>query len=131
MTLRWFAAPALALFLVSSAAAGEEALMHCFAFTEIEDASDADWEAFRKATDELPSKIEGLEKVWHGELRRPLRVFNRGSEEPLVRQHGVCMEMRNEAALEAYAEHPAHEEWVTAYEKVRQPGTTTFDILGQ
>ena len=41
------------------------------------------------------------------------------------------MEMTDEAALERYAAHPAHDAWVKTYEKVRVPGTTTFDILGQ
>ena len=40
--------------------AGEKKLMHCFAFTEIDDASkEADWDAFFEATDELPDKIDG------------------------------------------------------------------------
>ena len=105
--------------------------MHCFAFTEIEEATESDWKAFLKSTDELPGKIEGLSKVWVGKLRRPLTQFGRNQSEPRMRQWGVCMEMTDLAALETYADHPAHTEWVKAYEKVRVPGTTTFDILGQ
>ena len=41
------------------------------------------------------------------------------------------MELADEAALETYAGHPAHDAWVKIYEKVRVAGTTTFDILGQ
>ena len=115
----------------SNAAAGEKKLMHCFAFTEIESATDADWAAFMKATNELPDKIDGLEKVWVGKLRRPLRQYGRNQDEPRVRQSGVCMEMADEAALEVYATHPAHSEWVKVYEKVRVAGTTTFDIIGR
>jgi hypothetical protein len=48
-----------------------------------------------------------------------------------VRKFGVCMEMDDEAALKVYADHAAHKEWEEAYSKVRQPGTTTYDILGQ
>jgi hypothetical protein len=116
---------------VSSAFAGEKKLMHCFAFTEIPSASEAEWNAFFKATDELPGKIDGLHRVWYGKLRRPLRQFGRNQDEPTVRQWGVCMEMEDEAALDRYAEHDAHSAWVEVYSKVRQPGTTTFDILGQ
>ena len=115
----------------TSADAGEKTLMHCFAFTEIEGASEADWEAFLTATDELPSKIDGLSKVWVGKLRRPLRQYGRNQAEPNERQWGVCMEMTDEDALAVYARHEAHTEWVRVYEKVRVPGTTTFDILGQ
>ena len=39
--------------------AGEKKLMHCFAFSPIESATDADWQAFFKATDAIPSKIPG------------------------------------------------------------------------
>ncbi len=111
--------------------AGEKGLMHCFAFTEIEGASEDSWDAFVKATNELPSKIEGLNKVWLGKLRRPLRQYGRNKDEPMLRQWGVCMEMTDEAALEVYATHEAHTAWVGVYEKVRVPGTTTFDIIGQ
>ena len=125
-----------ALLLTGMAAAGEKKLMHCFAFTPVEDASEADWEAFFQATDELPGKIEGFNKVWYGKLRRPLRLYYKiGGEEPeyeqRVRQWAVCMEMEDIAALEKYAGHPAHRAWEEVYFKVRQRGTTTFDILGQ
>lgn len=122
---------AVLALLPAGASAGEKALMHCFAFTEIEGASEADWKGFLSATDELPGKIEGLSKVWVGKLRRPLRQFGRNQDEPRLRQWGVCMELADEAALAVYAEHPAHTEWVKAYEKVRVAGTTTIDILGQ
>lgn len=113
------------------ATAGEKALMHCFAFTEIEEATEDDWKAFLTATNELPSKIDGLGKVWVGKLRRPLRQYGRNKDEPMLRQWGVCMEMTDEEALSVYADHKAHTAWVKVYEKVRVPGTTTFDILGQ
>ena len=110
--------------------AGEKKLMHCFAFTPVDDATDADWEAFQKATDELPSKIDGLNKVWLGKLRRTLTIYSKTGEAK-ERKNGVCMEMDDEAALETYADHVAHREWEKAYFKVRQRGTSTYDILGQ
>ena len=114
-----------ALAFAGVASAGEKKLMHCFAFTPIETATEGDWQAFYKATDALPGKIPGLTKVWSGKLRRPL---NAGGPQ---RTHGVCMEMASEETLKTYASHPEHKTWVSAYEKVRQPGTTTFDIIGQ
>ena len=135
------------LMAAGTLSAGEKKLMHCFAFTPIESASQADWQAFYQATYELPGKIPGLTKVWYGKLRRGLPIFNvdrearkklasgeekvTGEVTQTVRQYGVCMEMDNEAALQTYAEHPAHKAWVDVYSKVRQPGTTTYDILGQ
>lgn len=127
---QWALLAAALTVLSGPAAAGEKALMHCFAFTEIDGASDDDWKAFFKATDELPDKIDGLNKVWYGKLRRPLSQYNRDGKQS-VRQWGVCMEMKDQAALTAYGEHDAHADWVKAYEKVRVAGTTTYDILGQ
>lgn len=126
---RWVLTAAAAT-VFTAASAGEQKLMHCFAFTEIEGASEDDWKAFFKATDELPGKIEGLNKVWYGKLRRPLPQYNRDAKQS-VRQWGVCMELDDEKALRAYDEHDAHADWVKVYEKVRVAGTTTFDILGQ
>ncbi|MDA1312267.1 MAG: Dabb family protein [Acidobacteria bacterium] len=121
-----------ALFLSSgnSLKAGEKKLMHCFYFTEIAEATDADWEAFKKATAELPDKIPGLNKVWLGKLRRPFNAFN-SSGDKSVRQSGVCMELDDQDALGVYSDHPAHAEWLALYEKVRVRGTTTIDILGE
>jgi hypothetical protein len=126
-----FAVCAIGCILLSGTAlAGEKKLMHCFAFTVIDEATDADWKAFAAATDALPGKIPGLTKVWHGKLARPLTIYNAKGEKSL-RQHGVCMEMENQAALAKYASNPAHAEWMAVYEKVRKAGTTTYDILGE
>jgi antibiotic biosynthesis monooxygenase (ABM) superfamily enzyme len=113
-----------AVFLSAGAmSAADKALMHCFAFTAIEGATAADWDAFYKATDELPAQIPGLTHVWAGKLRRPLHAGN------AVREYGACMEFEDEAALAAYADSAAHKSWMEAYGKVRVPGTTTFDIM--
>ena len=113
------------LLLAGTAMAGEKKLMHCFAFTAVEGATPADWDAFYKATDELPKKIKGISHVWYGKLQRPLRAGT------AVRQYGVCMEMANEETLKNYDSDPGHKAWVDAYSKVRVEGTTTFNILGQ
>src|SRR4051794_11857470 len=105
-----------ALFVICLLSAGsilygaEGKLLHCFYFTPIAEATDADWKAFAKATDELPKKIPGLTKVEHGKLRRP----------SAQREHGVCMEFKDAAALDAYAKHEAHDTWMKVYEKVRK-----------
>jgi hypothetical protein len=121
---------AASLFLFSGVAgAAEKKLMHCFAFTPIESATDADWQAFYKATDQLPKKISGVSHVWYGKLRSPLNVPDR--ENQIARNYGVCMEMKDADTLKAYTSDPFHKEWMAVYEKVRVAGTTTFDILGQ
>jgi hypothetical protein len=45
------------------AAAAEKTMMHCFAFTPIETASEADWKAFYAATDALPKNIPVIKMV--------------------------------------------------------------------
>ncbi len=138
------------LLAAGMASAGEKALMHCFAFTALDSATEADWQAFHKATDALPAQIPGLTKVWYGKLRNPvaqlsatngadyqkMRDAKAGEELSIpvrkdVRQYGVCMEMKDAAALKSYADSPAHKAWVAVYEKVRKPGTLTLDLLGQ
>jgi len=136
----------LSVILVSGTLyAGEGKLMHCFYFTVVDGATSADWQAFDEATDALPGKIPGLLNVWYGKLRRPMRLVTTdratmkklragdskatGEVSTISRQHGVCMEMADEAALKVYADHPAHKQWETVYSKVRVPGTTTVDIV--
>jgi hypothetical protein len=134
------------LLSLSAAVGAENSLMHCFAFTPIESASQSEWDAFYKTTDALPGKIPGLKRVWYGKLARPLNWTNLGGDPEnrkkimaegkgtsdvtfTRRQHGVCMEFESQKAFEAYGPHAAHKEWEGVYSKVRQPGTTTFQIL--
>jgi hypothetical protein len=141
----------LAGLLVSAglALAGEKGVMHCFTFTPIDTASQAEWDAFHKASAGLPQKIKGLKQVWTGKLMRPLPVWGlnvadaearkklnsegKGTADVTLnrREHGACMWFEDEAAYKAYGSDPAHKEWVSVYEKVRKPGTTTFQIVGQ
>jgi hypothetical protein len=135
------------MVLTGTLAAADGKLMHCFFFTPVAGATDADWQAFYKATDELPKKIPGLLNVWYGKLVRPMQLFNVDAETRkklsdatnkvegqatitrVLRQHGVCMEFKDQAALKVYADHPEHKAWETAYSKVRIPGTTTVDFV--
>jgi len=103
----------------------QKSLMHVFAYTPVAGATQADFDAFRKATADMVGKLPGLRKAWVGKLRRPL------NQEGGKREYGVAMEFDNEAALDVYATHPAHTEWVKVYDRVRVPGTTTIDILGE
>ena len=123
---RVVALSALALgLLIPPAKAGEKKLMHCFAFTPVKGATQADWDGFYKATDQIPKKIRGVSKVWYGKLASPM---GRGESAP---EYGVCMEMAEHVALDPYGKAAYHDEWLKAYEKVRVEGTTTFNILGQ
>ena len=145
--MRFFSMVAAIAMTSGLAAAGEKGMMHCFAFTVIDSATDADWKAFEAATDAWPNKFSGVKKVWHGKLRAPLaqvtidaearKKLAGGSKDVdakanrLMRQHGVCMLMDGPETLKTYTANPYHKEWMVVYEKVRVAGTTTYDIVGQ
>jgi antibiotic biosynthesis monooxygenase (ABM) superfamily enzyme len=104
----------------------QKTLLHVFAYTPLEGATQKDFEDFKKATGDLVGKVPGLRRVWVGKLREPVPAEN-----DIIRTYGVAMEFDDVQALAAYANHPAHKEWEKAYEKVRVRGTTTLDILGE
>src|SRR5215475_4250932 len=101
---------ALLLLSVSSSFAGEKSLMHCFAWTPIKEATPADWQAFYKASDDIPKKIKGVTHVWYGKLNSPLpqisfeqigndvfRKYQNGevvsaTVKAMPREYGMCME---------------------------------------
>jgi hypothetical protein len=129
--------------------AGDQTVMHCFAWTPVKEATPADWQAFYKASDALPHKIKGILRVWYGKLVTPLGQAQLGKIDDatfhkystgegvtvpvkrVAREYGMCMEMKNADALKAYDTDPYHKIWTDAYAKVRVEGTTTFNILGQ
>jgi len=137
------------LISTASASAGEKTLMHCFAWTPIKEATDADWQAFFKASDALPQKIKSITRVWYGKLAAPLGQTAIAKMEPenfkkfqagenvtgevnrVQRQWGMGMEMKDADTLKAYDSDPYHKIWTDAYAKIRVDGTTTFNILGQ
>ena len=144
-----FAAAAAVFLSTGLATAGEKHLMHCFAFSPIESASEADWKAFYDATDAMPKHIPAVKMVWVGKLRSDLAQFQvdaaarkklaAGEKDVdakanrVVRGYGVCMAMEGgpEVLKETYTANPYHKTWSAAYEKVRVAGTTTFDIIGR
>lgn len=148
--MRWLAlCSALLLWCHPAAMAGEKKLMHCFAWTPVKEATQADWDAFFKASDALPKRIKGITRVWYGKLVSPLPQAMLGKIDPeafkkyqagetvtspvqrMPREWGMCMEMADENALKVYADDPYHKTWTDAYAKIRVDGTTTFNIIGQ
>ena len=140
---------AVLAFSQGTAFAGDKTVMHCFAWTPIKEATQADWDAFYKASDELPKEIKGIKRVWYGKLVSPLNQIGLGKVDSaefqkfqsgetiqadirrVNREYGMCMEFSDAAALKAYDTDPFHKVWTDAYAKIRVDGTTTFNILGQ
>jgi antibiotic biosynthesis monooxygenase (ABM) superfamily enzyme len=104
----------------------EPTLLHVFAFTPLEGATEQDFADFQAATAEMVGQIPGLRRAWFGRLLQP--IPNGGGH---VREYGVAMEFDNIEALRGYADHPAHRAWEQVYARVRVPGTTTLDIPGE
>ena len=103
----------------------EKTLMHVFAFTPVEGATEQDFANLRTATADMVGTIPGLRRAWYGRLLQPIP----GGSDP--RLYGVAIEFDNVNALQVYADHPAHRAWEQVYAKVRVPGTTTLDIPGE
>lgn len=107
----------------AASAAARQGLLHVFAYTPLAGATEQDFALFDQATRDMVGKIPGLRKVWVGKLFEPLPW------EDKVRTYGVGMEFDDKAALDVYAKHPVHDDWVKVYTKVREQGTTTLDIV--
>jgi hypothetical protein len=150
MKLTRIAATAATLLLLAGTAnAADKTLMHCFAWTSIKEATPAEWQAFFKASDAMPSKIKVVKKVWYGKLAQTLGQVSVTQIDPEARKKaaagekvnaevqrtprdwGMCMELTSLDALKTYDADPYHKEWNAVYEKVRVEGTTTFNIVGQ
>jgi len=143
------ACASLILACHAPAFAGDQTLMHCFAWTPVKEATPADWEAFSKASDALSHKIKGILRVWYGKLAAPLSQASLGKIDSATakqyfagetvtvpvtrtpREYGMCMEMKDANVLKAYETDPYHKFWTDAYARIRVDGTTTFNILGQ
>ena len=106
------------------ASQSEKTLMHIFAYTPQPGATQQDYANFEKATADMVGKIPGLRRVWVGKLREPTPAEN-----DTVRTYGVAMEFDDLNALGAYAQHPAHREWQSIYDRVKTQGSTSFDIV--
>ena len=104
----------------------QKTILHVFAYTPLEGATQKDFDDFKKATGDMVGNVPGLRRVWVGKLREPVP-----GEGDRIRTFGVAMEFDDTQALDAYANHPVHKEWEKVYEKVRVRGTTTLDILGE
>ena len=100
---------------------GEKTLIHAISFKPVDGATPEQIQEVWAATRRMAAEVPGIKRIWMG------RVTNRG---PAL-THGIVMEFENEAALKAYAPHPAHAKWEEIYFKVRTPGSNTIDVVGE
>ena len=68
-------------------------LLHVFAYTPVAEATQQDFDNFKKATADMVGKVPGLRRVWVGKLKAPL------GEGDTKRLYGVGMEFDDSIAL--------------------------------
>ncbi|MBI4460644.1 MAG: Dabb family protein [Acidobacteria bacterium] len=103
----------------------QRTVIHAVAWTAQKDATPEGLEDFRRATETLLDTMPGLRRAWVGKLRQPLVVGD------LRRDYGLILEFENLATKEAYSSHPNRAPWAAVWEKVRIPGSTNFDVIGE
>ena len=62
----------------------------------------------------MAAKIPGITNVWVKKIK----------VQPAEFSTVFAMEFKDQAAFDAYAKHPAHDEWMKLYEPVRERSTT-------
>jgi antibiotic biosynthesis monooxygenase (ABM) superfamily enzyme len=102
----------------------QKTVVHTAIWTLKEGSSAQEYEAFRKETEKLVAAMPGLKRAWVGKLRQPLAVGE------VTRTHGLLLEFVDVQSREAYSTHPARAAWAEAWSKVRVPGSTAFDLIG-
>src|SRR5262249_15743508 len=96
-------------------------LLHVFAFNEVEGTTPAQLDELWAAPRKMASQIPEIKNIWMGKIIRHNRDWH----------YGMVFEFDNDAGHKVYEKHPAHDEWVKTYSKVRVEGTNTIDIQGQ
>jgi antibiotic biosynthesis monooxygenase (ABM) superfamily enzyme len=71
-------------------------------------------DAALKGVEKMAAAIPGIKNVWLKTLKVQGDNYN----------NAFVMEFQDEAAFKAYADAPAHQEWNTMYQKVRDESTT-------
>jgi len=104
--------------------ATQKTVIHAAAWTALDTLTPEQFDNFKKETAAMVGKVPGLKRVWVGRLREPVTVG--GSK----RDHGIILEFADVKSKEAYSNiHPSP--WYEDFNKVRQPSSTNFDVVGE
>ena len=105
-------------------ASTQKTTIHAAAWTARDGLGQQDFENFKKETAGLVGKVPGLRRVWVGKLRAPINA------EGVQRNYGIILEFDGVKSKEAYSDnHPSP--WYENFGKLRQPGSTNFDVVGE
>ena len=103
----------------------QKTVIHAVAWTPTEGFTPQSLEELKQATAVLVQSVPGMQRAWVGKLRQPLTVGN------ATRSYGLILEFDDLKSREAYSTHPNRAAWAKVWEKVRAPGATVFDVLGE
>lgn len=108
----------------SQSAATQKTVIHAAAWTALEGMTQQQFDDFKKESAALVGQVPGLRRAWVGKLRAPVTV------EGVQRNYGLIVEFDDVKSKEAYsANHPSP--WYEMFGKLRQPGSTNFDVVGE
>ena len=97
-----------------------KSLIHVVTIQWADDATDAQKQAVYEGVRKMAGEIPGIRNVW----TNPIKVQGNGYTGAFV------MEFDSKEALDAYAKHPAHAEWMKVYEPAHK-SSTTHDITNK
>lgn len=103
----------------------QRTVVHCVAWTAAQGVSEAGIGEFKKATAELTKTMPGLQRAWVGKLARP---FTQGD---VTRDYGLVLEFDSVENREAYTTNPIRVSWADVWSKIRVPGSSNFDVIGE
>lgn len=94
-------------------------LIHFITVKWKDDATDAQKQTALDSAQKLVGKVPGLLRVWTKKVKLQTTTQDGKNYDAII-----AMEFTNEAALEAYSKHPAHDEWYKIYLPIRQESRT-------
>lgn len=102
-----------------AAAAAPTTLIHFITVKWKDDATDAQKQAALDGAKALVGKVPGLHRVWTKKVKLQTQTSDGKAYDAII-----AMEFTDQAALDAYANHPAHDEWYKLYLPIRGESRT-------
>ena len=105
-------------------ASTQRTVVHAAAWTALDTMTPQQFDDFKKLSASLVGQVPGLRRIWVGKLRAPVTM------EGQKRDYGVIIEFDDVKTKNAYSDtHP--EPWYSTFNKLRKPGSTNFDVVGE
>ena len=102
-----------------ASAAPPTTLIHFITVKWKDDATDAQKQAALDGAQKLVGQVPGLLRVWTKTTKLQTQTTDGKAYDSII-----AMEFTNQAALDAYAKHKAHDEWYKVYTPIRAESRT-------